>query len=343
MTPPDDRERIRWGISSTGRIAQDFARALARVDDARLLAVSSRNLKRAGQFAAACGAERAYGSIEEMLADDDVDIIYVASPHSEHCREALAAVSAGKHVLVEKPFGLSAAEAQLVFDAARGAGVFVMEALWSRFLPAHGRLRELVSEGAIGEVRTIEASFGFPAPLDPSHRLFARELGGGALLDLGVYPVNTALQLLGPPADVAAAAVLGETGVDVNTAVCMRFDGGAVATAHCSLTAAMACTARVVGTEGVIDLPPAQHHPESLTLRRFDTWLTQPDGVVLDLPIGGDGLRYQVHEVHRCLRAGVQQSEVMSWQDTLDVMTVLDRARAAFGLEYPTYDAGGRR
>jgi predicted dehydrogenase len=162
--------------------------------------------------------------------------------------------------------------------------------------------------------------------------LFDPALGGGALLDLGIYPVNTVMQLLGPPSSVAATAVLGETGVDVNTVVAMRFPGGAVATAHCSLTALLPCTARVVGSEGWIEVPANQIFPDSLTIRRFSDWESQE---VLDLPVGGDGLRYQVHEVHRCLTEGRQESDVMSWQHTLDLMTVLDTARAQVGVRYP--------
>jgi predicted dehydrogenase len=327
-------DTVRWGISSTGGIAQAFANALARVDDAQLLAVGSRALERAQAFASEHGAERAYGSLDALLADDDVDVVYIASPHSEHRREALAAVTAGKHVLVEKPFGLSASEAQEVFDAAAQAGVFVMEALWSRFLPAHVRLRELVAEGVIGEVRTVEASFGFPFPHKPEHRLLNPALGGGALLDLGIYPVNTAVQLLGPPLDVSAVAVIGETGVDVNTAVAMRFDNGAVASAHCSLVAPLPTTARIVGSDGWIDLPNPQFFPESLTVRSLEDLLGKRPGETIDLPTGGDGHRYQVHEVHQSLREGHQQSSVMSWQHTIDLLTVLDRARAAIGLDY---------
>ena len=322
---------IRWAISSTGRIAGDFANALARVPDAQLLAVSSRSKERAETFAAEHGAARSYGSLEALLDDPDVDVVYLASPHSEHCREALQVVAAGKHVLVEKPFGLSAAEAQLVFDAAALAGVFVMEALWSRFLPAHVRLRELVAEGAIGDVLTVEASFGFPFPHQPQHRLLAPSLGGGALLDLGIYPVNTAMQLLGPPEDVVATATTGPTGVDVHTAVAMRFPGGAVATARCSLIAPDPCTAKVIGSEGVVELPASQHAPDYLMVRRLFSGAAADR---VDLPVGGDGLRYQVHEVHSCLSRGVQQSDIMSWQHTLDLMTTLDRARACIGLDY---------
>lgn len=326
---------IRWGISSTGDIAHSFARALGRVPDAQLVAVGSRTQARADAFAAAHGGIRAHSSLEAMLDSTDIDVVYIASPHSEHCRQALQAVAAGKHVLVEKPFGLSAAEANEVFEAAADAGVFVMEALWSRFLPAHVRLRELVAEGAIGEVRSVEASFGFPFPHQPEHRLLNAALGGGALLDLGIYAVNTAMQLLGPPDEVVATAAFGPTGVDVNTAVALRFPGGAVATARCSLSALDPCTARVVGTEGFIELPAPQHCPEHLVLRTLRHYRENPGpGERLELPVGGDGLRYQVHEVHACLRRGSQQSDVMSWQHTLDLMKALDRARACIGLEY---------
>jgi predicted dehydrogenase len=265
-----------------------------------------------------------------------VDVVYIASPHTEHCREALLAVTAGKHALVEKPFGLSADQAGPVFDAAAQAGVFVMEALWSRFLPAHVRLRELVAAGRIGEVTSVHASFGFPFPDRPEHRLLNPALGGGALLDLGIYSINTAVQLLGPPDEVEALAALGPTGVDVNTAVTLRWAQGALATATCSLVGLEPSTATITGTTGCIELPSPQHCPEGLTLRTIEGLRAGSTGEQLDLPVGGDGLRYQVHEVHDCLRRGVQQSEVMSWQHTLDLMTVLDRARAAIGLDYPS-------
>lgn len=326
---------IRWGISSTGRIAASFAAALRRVPDAEIVAVSSRTQERADAFAAEHDIPHAYGSLEAMLEDPDIDVVYIASPHSEHCRDALQAIGAGKPVLVEKPFGLSADQAQQVFDAADQTGVFVMEALWSRFLPAHVRLRELVAEGAIGEVVAVRASFGFPFPPLPDHRLLNPALGGGALLDLGIYSINTAMQLLGPPDDVSATATIGPTGVDVNTLVSLQFPSGAIASASCSLVGLDPSTATVTGTEGYILLPTSQHCPEYLTVRTLEQARSGSDGERIDLPTGGDGLRYQVHEVHDCLRSGRQRSDVMSWQHTLDLMTTLDRARACIGLEYP--------
>jgi predicted dehydrogenase len=333
------QSRVRWGISSTGRIAGDFAAALARVPDADLVAVSSRSQDRADAFATKHGVGRAHGSLATLLEEPDVDVVYIASPHTEHCREALQVIAAGKHVLVEKPFGLSADEVRPVFDAARQEGVFVMEALWSRFLPAHVRLRELVASGAIGEVVSVQSSFGFPFPHKPEHRLLNPALGGGALLDLGIYSINTAMQLLGPPDEVVATAAFGPTGVDVNTGVLLRYDGGAVASASCSLVGLDPSTATVTGTEGCILLPSPQHCPEYLTVRTIEQLKQGSSGERLDLPTGGDGLRYQVHEVHECLRRGAQQSDVMSWQHTLDLMTTLDRARTCIGLEYPSRSA----
>jgi predicted dehydrogenase len=327
---------VKWGICSTGWIAHEFARALTRVPSARLVAIGSRSRDRADAFAAEHGVARAHASLEALLADDDVDVVYVASPQSEHRRDAVLAAEAGKHVLVEKPFALSAAEAQEVFDAAAANGVFAMEAMWSRFVPAHVRLRELVAAGVIGDVLSIDASFGFPLQHDPDHRLHRLELGGGALLDLGVYPVNTALQLLGPPVDVVATAAFGPTGVDVHTAVAMRFDAGAIATARCSLSASDLCTARVIGSKGLIEIPHMHFAPEYLDVRRFFSGLGDER---IHLPIGDDGLRYQVHEVHACLEQGLQQSKVMSWQHTIDLMTVLDRARACIGLTFPNRPA----
>ncbi len=326
--------QVGWAICGTGGIAATFAQALRRVDGARLVAVSSRAQDRADQFALAQGAQRAYGSLDALLADPAVDVVYVASPHSEHCREALQAVEAGKHVLVEKPFGLSLTQVEPVLAAAEARGVFVMEALWSRFLPAYVRLRELVASGAIGTVLAVEAGFGFAAPYLATHRIYDPALGGGALLDLGIYCLDVAVQLLGPPAHLSAQAVLCPTGVDVNTLLALRWEGGAVASAHCSFTTPLPGTARVVGTEGWIELP--QTFPDTLVLhQQRGTDDVEAAVTVLDIPVGGDGLRYQVEEVHRCLADGRTQSETMSWQHTRDLMATLDRARAAFGLVYP--------
>ena len=190
---------IRWGILGTGRVAGRFAQALRELDDARLLAAGSRRLATAEAFARHHGVERAYGSYAQLAADPDLDIVYVASPHALHREHSLLCLEAGRAVLCEKPFALNATEAREVIASARSRGLFCMEAMWTRFLPAMRRLTELVDAGAIGELRMVTAQLGFPSEPDPSSRLFDPALGGGALLDLGVYPLALASQLLGRP------------------------------------------------------------------------------------------------------------------------------------------------
>ncbi|HXY93001.1 MAG TPA: Gfo/Idh/MocA family oxidoreductase, partial [Acidimicrobiia bacterium] len=217
MTAPplvEPSRPVRWGIASTGGIAASFTKDLAFVDDAEVVAVASRARKTARRFAAAHGIPRAHDSYEAMAADPNVDVVYVATPHSRHCADTLLFLAAGKHVLCEKPFALNHAQASSMAADARARGLFLMEAMWSRFLPAYVELRRLVAGGAVGEVVLVEGAFGFAVPFDASHRLFAPELGGGALLDVGVYPVQLAHLLLGTPAGVSAVAAMGATGVD---------------------------------------------------------------------------------------------------------------------------------
>lgn len=326
---------MRWGIAGTGGIATEFARALARVEGGQLVGVGSRSLTRATDFARATGAARAHGSLPGLLADDDVDVVYIASPQSEHAAHAVAALEAGKHVLVEKPFTLDVGQAQRVLAAADRSGMFLMEAMWSRFLPAYVRLRELVTGGAIGEVRAVHATLGFPAVKVPVHRLLDPALGGGALLDLGVYPVHLATCLLGAPDAVAAVASIGPTGVDLDTAVSLRWASGSVATAQASLTTWLPMTGVVVGTEGWLELPAPHHVPESLTLHVHRDGGQPPLRTVEEHPTGGDGLRFEIAHVHECLARGLRESPVMPWDQTLSLMTVLDQVRAEIDLVFP--------
>lgn len=267
----------------------------------------------------------AYGSLEELVADPAVDVVYIASPHSEHHAQALVALRAGKHVLVEKPLALSLLQCSEMVTAARDGGLFLMEALWSRFLPAYARLRELLEDGALGTVVSVESSLGFLAPFDPTHRIYRKDLGGGVLLDMGVYPVALAELVLGAPTSISAAATLGPTGVDHDTVVDLRYGEGGWARAHSSLLADLPGTSRITGERGWVELPAPVYAPEALVL----------DGRVLELPSGGDGLRYQAIEVQRCLTAGLQESPVMSWADSLSLAGTLDEARRQIGLVYP--------
>ena len=313
-----------WGIAGTGQIAARFAQALTEVPEARLARVASRDADRAAAFARTHHAG-AHGSWEELLRDPEVEVLYVASPHSEHCAQAVEALAAGKHVLVEKPMALSHAQVLRMVEAAEAGERFLMEAMWTRFLPAYARLRELIAQDAVGRVVSVAADLGFVAPFDAEHRLYRRDLGGGALLDIGVYPLQLALLLLGRPSEVRATATLGPTGVDHDTVVDLSFDGGGSAHLRCSLVADLPGTSLVVGERGRVELAAPVYAPESLAL----------GGTRLELPLAGNGLRFQVEEVHRCLLAGQLQSPGMSWDDSLQLAAVLDEVRSRIGLSYP--------
>jgi predicted dehydrogenase len=322
-------DRIRWGIAATGGIAHGFATGLAATDDAQTVAVASRTAERAEEFGAEFDIPHRHASYETLAADPDVDVVYVASPHSRHEPDTLLFLEAGKHVLCEKPFALNERQARRMVDAARSRGLFVMEAIWSRFLPAYRLLGELLADGVIGEVDSVDADFGIRFPYEPKHRLFDLALGGGALLDLGIYPLQLASLVLGPPTEVHAVAALATTGADQHVAAVLAHASGALATVRAATQANLACTARISGSAGVVDLPPFMHCPTSLTV-------TTPRGVDhLEAPIVGQGLRYQVAEVHRCIRAGELESPVIPHAETLDLANTMDRIRAQIGVRYP--------
>jgi predicted dehydrogenase len=322
-------DRIQWGIAATGGIARRFATGLDETDDAQTVAVASRTAERAEEFGAEFDIPHRHASYEALAEDSDVDIVYVASPHSRHEADTLVFLEAGKHVLCEKPFALNEAQARRMVDTARERGLFVMEAIWSRFLPAYQVLGELLAEGAIGEVQSVDADFAIRFPFDPAHRLFDLALGGGALLDLGIYPLQLASLVLGVPTDVQAVGQIGETGVDEHVAAVLSHPSGALATVRTATRVTLACTARITGTEGWIDLPAFMHCPSALSVT------TVAGAEVRETPIVGEGLRYQVSEVHRCLRAGVLESPVIPHAETLSLAATMDRIRAQIGVRYP--------
>ena len=322
-------ERVRWGIAATGGIARAFAQGLALVDDAELVAVASRTTERALEFADEVGAARAHGSYEALAGDPDVDIVYVASPHARHHDDAILFLDAGKHVLCEKPMALSAAQVRAMADAAQRNGCFLMEALWSRFLPAYQVRTRLLDDGAIGRPRLVEADFGFRASVDPAHRLFDLTQGGGALLDLGIYPLNLAFLVLGRPVEVRAVAELGVTGADEQTAAVLRHRDGALSTIKAAIRTNLACTARIAGDDGVIDIPAFMHCPQHLVVT------TMAGAERIEAPMEGNGLHHQVHEVHQCVRAGLPESPAMPISESLALATTMDAIRAQIGLRYP--------
>jgi predicted dehydrogenase len=295
------------------------------------MAVGSRTAVTASRFAGETGVPIAHSSTEDLVADSEVDAVYVASPHPWHAEQALAAIAAGKAVLIEKPIAMTADEARRIADAAAAAGVFCMEAMWTAFLPHAVRIRDLIADGAIGEVRLVTADLGQSFEPDDGHRLFSPALGGGARLDMGVYPVFWAHMVLGEPDGVVAASEPAHTGVDATTSAVLRYSGGRHAVVTTTLTAATPSRATITGTDGVIDVDPAFYTTTSFTLRgpgRRDERFSTPT-----LAGPGKGMRFEAEEVRRCLRAGVTASDVLPLSASVAVMRTLDEIARRAGEE----------
>jgi predicted dehydrogenase len=323
-------ERIRWGIIGTGRIAAHFADGLAVLPDAALVAVGSRAQESADAFGDRFDISRRHASYEALAEDPEVDVVYIATPHPFHQENSILCLRAGKAVLCEKPFAINAGQAQAVIDLAREEGLFLMEAMWTRFLPTMRKLRELLAAETIGPVQMMSADFGFRSEFDPTSRLFDPALGGGALLDVGVYTLSLAEMTLGPPARITSMAHIGETGVDEQAVVVLGFGSGQMALLSASVRTTTSQEATLLGTEGQIKVhaPWWQSQKLSLTLSGQET-------EVLELPFAGNGYQYEAQAVMDCLRERRQQSAVMPWDETLSVMRTMDRVRAQWGLRYP--------
>jgi predicted dehydrogenase len=325
--------KVRWGILATGGIAARFTSDLADLPDAEVVAVGSRSEASARTFADRFGIPRAHGSWEALAEDDGIDVVYVATPHTAHRAAAGLCLEAGRNVLCEKPFTLNLREAAELVALAREHGRFLMEAMWMYCGPLVRRLKALVDDGAIGEVRTVQADFGLAGPFPSAHRLRDPNLGGGALLDLGVYPVSFAQLLLGEPSDVRAKAVLSPEGVDLQTGAVLSWDSGALAQVHCSITGGTAGGASVTGSRGRIDIPSGFFSPERFVLHRDGQ---DPEEFAAD-PADGPhtSMRHEALEVMRALRAGETESPVVPLEGTLAVMRTLDTIREHIGVRYP--------
>ena len=326
---------FRWGILAPGRIAAKFAEAVQKQDNMIVAAVASRDKKRAKKFASAFRIERVYGSYPELIADPDIDAVYVASPHPFHKENAILSLEAGKAVLLEKPFTINAGEAKEVIALARKKGLFLMEAMWSRYIPIIVKLRELLAGGAIGEVCMLTADLGFRREPDPTSRLFAPELGGGALLDVGIYPISFASMVLGTPSRIVSLAHFGQTGVDDQAGIVFGYEGEQLAILHTALRTSTAIEATVMGTKGKIRVHSPWYYGTTLTLsieERDDKVISDE---VISLPYEGNGYNFEAAEVNECLRAGKLESDVMPLDETLAIMQTLDTIRAQWGFKYP--------
>lgn len=310
---------VRWGILGTGGIARTFADDLRLTDSGDVVAVGSRSADSAAQFADELGIPHRHGSYADLVADPDVDIVYVATPHPMHHDNAVLALRAGKPVLVEKPFTMNAAEARDVVAVARETGLFAMEAMWTRFLPHIARIRQWLADGILGDIVTVTADHGQWFAEDPGFRLFAPELGGGALLDLGIYPVSFASMVLGTPNRIVTMGDPAFTGVDAQTSMLFGYESGAQALLTCTLRAKSPTRATIVGTEARIELDGDFYAPTSISLitRTGETTRVESDHQ-------GRGLRHQADAVARYLAAGQLESPLLPLNETVSIMATMD-------------------
>jgi predicted dehydrogenase len=364
---------IRWGILGTGYAAKLFAQGLRFLPDAQLLAVGSRTLASAQEFSRQFGIPRAYESYEELVKDKDIDVVHIATPQSRHKDDCILSLEAGKAILCEKPFTINAQEAREVIALAREKQLFCMEAMWMRFIPLVQRVQTLINSGIIGEVRMLMADFGYPADINRDNR-FNPDLGGGALLDRGIYPLSLAFQLLGPPSDIVSQASMGNTGVDEQSAVLLHYPQGQLAILSATLRTHTPNEAMITGTQGLIRIHAPFYRPHKLSITqfpelpsssgessspslkkrllssvkqnpllqrlylRFDSYLlplTRRQAKELVEPFDGNGYNYEAAEVMRCLRNGEWESKIMPLDETLSIMETMDSIRRQWNFKYP--------
>lgn len=321
---------IRWGILGTDWIANEFASALVRVPGAELVAVGSRTARSAQSFGDRFGVLRRHAAYEALAQDPNVDIVYVATPNTLHREHSLLCLDSGKPVLCEKPFALNARQADEVIQTARENKLFLMEAMWSRFFPLMNEVRALLADGTIGNVQMLVADLCIRFEFDPADRRYALALGGGALLDLGVYTLSLASMIMGPASRITATAHLGRTGVDEQAGIVLGYDQGQMSLLHSSIRVDSPVEATFLGSKGRIRLHPWWIRPEKLTLS-----VTGQEDTTIEMPYEGNGYQFEALEVMECLRNGRLESDLMPLDETLSIMQTMDAIRAQWGLRYP--------
>jgi predicted dehydrogenase len=322
-------EKFSWGILGPGGIAQAFAKDLALLQGHTIAAVGSRSLENAQKFVATFGGT-AYGSYEELVADPSIDAIYVATPHPAHHDNVILALNAGKPVLCEKPFSVNAHEAQAMIDAAARNGVALMEAMWARFLPHYAKVREIVDSGVLGPILSIHADHGQRLADQGIARLIEPALAGGALLDLGIYPVSFAHMILGTPAQITSTAVMTDRGVDAQTSMIFTYQEGAQAVLTTTMIEQTPCRAVVAGLNGWLEIDRTFYNPAAMRVVLNDGTTTEYPNVYK-----GHGLREQAEVFKQLVRSGKLESEILTWKATVEIMTTLDTVREQIGLKYP--------
>lgn len=316
-------KKYNWGIIGLGKIAHKFAADLLLVSNANLYAVASRSVEKAQQFAVTYGAEKAYGSYEALANDPNIDVVYVATPHVFHCEITLMCLDAGRAVLCEKAFGMNEAEVQMMINKANAKNLFLMEALWTRFIPCTEKMLTLIDNQEIGDIQLIKANFGFRAVYDENGRLFNKELGGGALLDIGIYPVYLALLLLGKPQHIEAFAQFAPTGVDSSCAIYFDYGNGRTAVLDASLVVGTSVEATIHGSTASLRLNNRFHHTEKI--EKMDLRWNVLD--VFEQKYVGNGYYHEILEVIDCLEQGKKESDKMPLSLSLLLIQTLDRIK----------------
>ena len=331
-----NKKTIHWGILGPGAIAYNFAEGLKYVKNAKLTAVGSRDIERAKNFALKYNIPFAFGSYEELARCEEVDVIYVATPHGRHYEDMLLCLDNDKNILCEKSFTLNARQATHVLDRAKQKNVFIMEAMWTLFMPVIFKLKELLKDGVIGRLTFINADLGFHFPFDPEHRVYNPQLGGGALLDIGVYPLSLCYHLFGVPDEIKALALIGKTGVDEQDGILFKYGDGPLAHLYASLRSQTPSEALFIGTKGTIRLHAPLYRPAGITVK-----VDGQKELYFDAGLAGNGYNYEAEEVGRCLIAGKTESGLISHRHTLEVMELMDTIRSQWGMRYPGENYSG--
>ncbi len=324
------KDIIRWGIMGTGNIANKFVKGLLTLDHLKLRAVGSRDLKKAEAFSRQYGFEKAYGSYEELVSDPDVDIVYISTPHPFHKEGSELCLNAGKAVICEKPFTLNAKDSRQLVKLAREKHLFLMEAMWTRYIPVIVKVREWIEKGLIGDIHCLKAEYGAVGKWDPSGRLFDLELGGGALLDIGIYPVSFASMIFGEqPSTITSLVNIGKTGVDERNAILFGYDQGKMANLMSAINTDLPNDAWIFGTKGHIRVP--------YYFRAKEATLSLKDGheETFRYDFESTGYQYEAQEAMDCLRNGRLESDLMPLDETIAIMETMDKIRAQWNLRYP--------
>ncbi|MDH5379731.1 MAG: Gfo/Idh/MocA family oxidoreductase [Cyclobacteriaceae bacterium] len=323
-----DQKKVKWGIIGLGGIAEKFANDLALVEGTELVAVASRDIKKANQFADKHNVEKRYGSYNQLLKDDSVDIIYIATPHNSHAEWAIKAMNARKSVLCEKPLAVNGRQVEEMIECALINDVFFMEAMWSRFNPILLSVKQLIVEGKIGEISYINADFCFAMMDSVKARVLSPELAGGALLDIGIYPIFLSYFLLGKPDKIQSMARFSPSGVDIQTDMSFLYKN-AISSLSCAFTTRSDMVARIYGEKGTINVLANWHHADEYTIS------VNGEDSNHKIELKGMGYSYEIEECVKCLNEGKKESDLWTWQNSRDLINMLDEVRAQIGLKYP--------